>query len=271
MVTTTPALHNVLPMLRCPVCTAAFTWADRALRCEAGHAFDVAKQGYVNLLGRAAPANADTAGMLSARARVLGSGLFDGVLDGLIRAAATPPDGAVVEVGAGTGFYLQGVLAASPGAMGVALDVSPAAARRSASAGLVSIVADTWQPLPLADGCADVVLCVFAPRNPAEFNRILSSDGRVLVVAPKQGHLTDLRARHGLLDVEPDKADRLRSSFAEAGLRETASERVAYEQEAAAELVADLIAMGPNAFHAHAIDADAALVQIDVEVSVFSR
>jgi 23S rRNA (guanine745-N1)-methyltransferase len=38
--------------------------------CPAGHAFDVAKQGYLNLSGAAEPANADTPAMLDARARV---------------------------------------------------------------------------------------------------------------------------------------------------------------------------------------------------------
>ena len=34
----------------CPVCMRALMRSERSLRCEAGHCFDLARQGYVNLL-----------------------------------------------------------------------------------------------------------------------------------------------------------------------------------------------------------------------------
>ena len=37
-------------MLRCPVCNEQLNRVDRTLRCEKGHSFDIAKEGYVNLL-----------------------------------------------------------------------------------------------------------------------------------------------------------------------------------------------------------------------------
>ena len=46
---------------------------------------------------------------------------------------------------------------------------------------------DVFRPFPLADGVADVVLDVFAPRNPAEFHRVLRPTGRLIVVRPPGG------------------------------------------------------------------------------------
>lgn len=241
--------------------------AGAALRCEVGHSFDVARQGYVNLLGHAAPRNADTPAMLAARDRFLARGFFDPLRDALTEAVADAR--VIVEVGAGTGFYLSGVLAEHPDARGVALDVSAAAARACARAGLPAIVADTWQALPLAASAFDVVLCVFAPRNPAEFARLLAPGGRVLVAAPLPGHLASLRAGLGLLEVPDDKAERLRDSFAAAGLHLTRTRRVRAQEMASAEALADLVAMGPNAFHSPAAPTQSGLVELDVAISEF--
>ena len=114
-----------LDWTRCPVCGEPLSAVDGALRCPARHSFDVARQGYVNLLGRAAPANADTAAMLDARARFLASGHYDPIADAVAGAARGER---LAEVGAGTGFYLARVLDAHPEAEGLATDVSVAAA-----------------------------------------------------------------------------------------------------------------------------------------------
>ena len=56
-------------LLACPVCAGALDVAERPVRCRSAHSFDVARQGYVNLLGSTPPANADTAAMVAARER----------------------------------------------------------------------------------------------------------------------------------------------------------------------------------------------------------
>ncbi len=232
--------------LTCPTCDAALEPEERRLACPAGHGFDLAKQGYVNLLGHAAPANADTPAMLDARARFLAAGHYAAITEATTAALAGCRR--IVEVGAGTGHYLAAALEALPEARGLATDVSPAAARRAARchprAG--AIVADTWAHLPLRDGTADAVLCVFAPRNMEEFRRVLSPGGRLVVVVPQTGHLAELRARHGLLDVASDKAAGLTRR---PGWTLTAETSVVSRLDLSSGAVADLIAMGPNAFH----------------------
>ena len=232
--------------LRCPVCAADLHETGGCLVCPSRHAFDVARQGYVNLTRRPVPNNADTAPMLDARARFLAAGHYEALADAV--AAAAGPAERIVEVGAGTGYYLARALEANPGARGLATDVSPAAAKRAARAHprAGSIVADTWAGLPLRDGVADVVLCVFAPRNPAEFERVLSPGGTLVVAVPGADHLAELRERYDLLGVDRDKAEAVAASFP--GWRHRRTE-VRAQLELSADEVADLIAMGPNAFH----------------------
>lgn len=260
-------LDDVLGLLRCPHCRQGLTRRESTLCCPAGHSFDIARQGYVNLVGHAPPRNADTAAMVGARERFLATGHYQPIAD----AAAAELEGVrtIVEVGAGPGYYLRAALAALPATVGLATDVSPAAMKRAASSGLAAVVADTWAGLPLADHCLDAVLCVFAPRNPTEFARVLRTDGRVVVVIPSAAHLQQARDRLGLLGVEPDKAGHLAAGFAAAGFRLASQSPLAYQIRCSPQQLTDLVEMGPNAFHAHAPAVEKLQLDVAVQVSVF--
>ena len=257
-----------LDWLRCPHCAAPLSRGDHRLTCASGHSFDVARQGHVNLLGRAAPANADTPAMLDARARFLAAGRYAALAD----AVASALSGAlrIVEVGAGTGYYLGRALDSLPGAEGLATDVSPAAARRAARAHprAASIVADTWAGLPLLDDAVDAILCVFAPRNPAEFARVLAPGGRLVVAVPTPAHLAELRSGYGLLDVAGDKTEAVASL---PGWSLERVETVTGEMALSADEVADVIAMGPNAFHGVPAQTSPATTTLAVTVLTLSR
>jgi len=257
-------------LLSCPHCRGTLEIGPRVAQCPEGHSFDVARQGYLNLLGGAQPKNADSAAMLEARSRVLGS-LYVDVVALVARAVADVGARVVVDAGAGTGQYLAAALDALPGAIGIATDVSVAAARRAASAHprIASIAADTWRELPIRDGVVDLVTCIFAPRNPEDFSRILTTGGHLVLVTPEPGHLRSLRASYGLLDLDPDKDARLEQSLG--GLFElTASDRLTEPVDATATEVADVIAMGPNAFHGSPVTTPERL-EIDVRCRTYRR
>jgi 23S rRNA (guanine745-N1)-methyltransferase len=208
-------LTDVLAHLRCPVCGGALAGGGQAVHCPGGHSFDLARHGYLNLTAGRATHPGDSSAMVAARAELLETGAFDFVSEALA-AAAPGTSGLVVDAGAGTGHHLAAVLTALPGAVGLALDVSKPAVRRAARAHprLGAVLADNWRRLPVADRSATVLLNVFAPRNGAEFARILRSDGTLLVVTPTAGHLVELVRRLGLLRVDPDKTGRVAAGLA---------------------------------------------------------
>ncbi|MEU8422444.1 putative RNA methyltransferase [Micromonospora sp. NPDC048835] len=266
---------RVLDRLRCPVCGERLAeetvGTARALRCPRRHSFDIARQGYVNLLAGRAPHVGDTAEMVAARADFLAAGHYD-VISAALATAATDalgrlgaPDAPppiepsvpdfeayplVVDAGAGTGRYLGAVLAALPDAVGLALDVSKPALRRAARAHprAAAALADTWQRLPLADASTAVLLNVFAPRNGAEFHRVLHPAGTLLVVTPDTGHLAELVSALDLLRVDPDKADRVTGSLGGHFTLVSSSAHRAELTLGRAE-VASVVGMGPNAWH----------------------
>jgi 23S rRNA (guanine745-N1)-methyltransferase len=244
-------LADVVDLLSCPVCGDALGEAGGALRCAAGHSFDIARQGYVNLV----PGRADTPEMVEARDAFLRAGHFRPLSTALAQEARVE-DGIVVDVGAGTGHHLAAVLDALPGTRGIALDASPAALRRAARAHerATAVGADAWKPLPLRDGIARVVLSVFAPRNATEIARVLaapapgSPGGVLLAVTPTTRHLHELVGPLGLLSVPDDKEDRLDAQLA-SHLTLARRRTIEHAMFLTRDECAQLVRMGPSAWH----------------------
>jgi 23S rRNA (guanine745-N1)-methyltransferase len=251
-------LSDVVHHLVCPVCGAGLRQGDGALRCAAGHAFDVARQGYVNLLpGDARPGTADTAEMTRSRAAFLGAGHFASLArllgemaHGVVLDTARPEGACVLDAGAGTGYYLAAALDRLPAATGIALDLSKYALRRAARAHprMGAVAWDLWRPLPIRDRSMTTILNVFAPRNGAEFRRVLTADGALCVVTPTARHLRTLVGPLGLLSVDERKTERVGGSLG--GFFTLASQET-HETELLlchAEVEA-LVGMGPSAWH----------------------
>jgi 23S rRNA (guanine745-N1)-methyltransferase len=247
-------LDDVLPLLRCPHCGAELASASGAVRCGAGHSFDVARQGYLNLLpGDARTGTADTAAMVEARERFLAAGHYAPIAAALATACeqAVAGEGCVVDVGAGTGHYLATALdRLAGGRVGLALDISKHALRRAARAhpGIGAVGCDAWQPLPVRDGVATLALSVFAPRDPDELARILAPSGALVVVTPTRRHLAELVPAVGMLTVQERKRERLEGKLGGAFASEAETE-VETELLLSHDDLAALVAMGPSARH----------------------
>ncbi|HEX4701814.1 MAG TPA: rRNA (guanine-N1)-methyltransferase [Pseudonocardiaceae bacterium] len=238
----------VVDALVCPVCRQRLRRSGSSLRCLAGHTFDIARQGYVNLLaGNARTGTADTAAMVADRAAFLSGGHYAPLAELVAEWAAGWAPGLVVDAGAGVGYYLGAVLDRRPDSVGLALDLSPLALRRAARAHdrIGAAVWDVWQPWPVRDHAAAVLVNVFAPRNGAEFHRVLRPDGTLVVVTPTAAHLAELGA--GMLNVDPRKDERLAATLA--GFEPVARQRLEYPLALSAEDVRRVVGMGPAAFH----------------------
>ncbi|MFK0006307.1 methyltransferase domain-containing protein [Paenarthrobacter sp. NPDC090520] len=249
-------LSDAIAALRCPVCQGTCHLGEgphRAILCSAGHVFDAAKQGYFNLLtGKGTVFEADSADMVAARQRFLDGGHYAelaGTIASLAAEAMQGPDPAVLDAGTGTGHYLHAVLHKTP-ATAVGLDISKFALRRAARLNpqAANLVWDIWRPLPLADHSVDVVLVVFAPRNPPEFARVLRPGGTLLVVTPRPGHLAEAAERTGMLSIQEGKEAKLAETLSEHFLPgRTISLDIPLALDPAQ--LADLAFMGPAGHH----------------------
>ena len=249
---------SVVAGLQCPICHAGLTEVEagsgHALRCAKGHSFDIAKQGYANL-GYPPPAySGDTAEMVACRAEFQAAGHYRFIANAVAGAAKRLLSGTstelVVEAGAGTGYYLGIVLDALAGCTGLALDVSKAALRRAAKAHprAAAALCDVWRELPVADAAAGLVLSIFAPRNGAEFRRILAPEGALVVVAPTSAHLREVVGPLGLLSVGANKDEAVATSLGDGFVR---VDEQRYDQllQLTHKEVEALVRMGPSAWH----------------------
>lgn len=232
--------------------------------CSRGHTMNIARQGYVSLLGRDAGTHtADSAGMMAARERFLAAGHYQPLVEALVGEAVSAgrapapggipgqgarPEGAVVEFGSGTGHYLAAVLDAMPERVGIGVDNSKFAARRTAKSHerTSAIVADIWDGVPIRDDAAGLMLNVFSPRNGEEMARILAPGGRLVAVTPQAGHLGELIEAFGMISVDPDKEERLERSLGSlaAGLE---TRGLGWQMSLAPSEIRDLVEMGPSA------------------------
>jgi len=195
----------------CSVCHLSLKRLERQFVCANGHTFDLAREGYVNLLlahHRKTAEPGDSKEMIKSRRAFLERGHYDtlsGELNKAILATFCDPteeDGIqILDVGCGEGFYLwklysniksQGLFDAF-GLWG--LDISKSAIRYAARRDKFSkfAVGSTYR-LPILPRSLDAILCIFAPGSNEEFRRILKPFGRLMTLSPGPRHLAALKA-----------------------------------------------------------------------------
>lgn len=190
--------------LACPLDGAPLQRRGGSLRCPDGHCFDLAAQGYVNLLpvqNKRSRDPGDSKDMVAARRRFLEAGHYRPIADAVARAllADAAPDRtlACLDAGCGEGYYLRQLAAATGDAQPLALlglDISKwavqAAAKRDARA---TWVVGSNAGLPVPPATLDRVLCMFGFPAYAEFARVLRPGGELLQVDAGPDHLRELR------------------------------------------------------------------------------
>ena len=256
-------LSHIVDILADPNDGTALSGADDFSRLvsESGHSFDVAKQGYVTLAaGAGLKHKGDDMDMVNARETYLAMGHFAPFVETVTGAVQDALDSAslaeskpasLLEVGAGTGYYLAHTLDSIAEARGVGLDISPHAAKHLAKCHprVGAVVADAWERLPIRDESVDAISVVFAPRNPAEFQRVLAPGGQVIVLTPGAGHLDELREPLGILGVEEGKVERMYEQ-AEGFLEQVADPvDISFPIELDKASVAAQVGMSPSARH----------------------
>lgn len=242
----------------CPHCRQPLSVQSGSLRCLQRHSFDIAREGYVNLLlGKRPKFPGDSKAMLLARRRFLRAGHYQELLNTMAAITADLPAVAtVLDAGCGEGHYLANLAAGwGDGVTLVGIDLAKDASKLAAKAAptLHVAVADVNRLLPVADGCVDLLLNVFAPRSSAEFARVVGANGRLLTVIPASDHLASLRQQFGLLSIAADKTTVIEAQMAPS-FALTAIHECRFSLPLPNTAVQDLIAMTPSARHLNAAD-----------------
>ena len=266
------ALLAVQSALRCPHCAASIKIDPGVAKCDVGHSFDIARQGYVNFLtNHTFIKNADSAAMVEARRKMQARPYFQNlaqqlaqVCEGLCRDISLP---VIIEPGGGTGFYARAATQVASSSVAVSFDISVHAAKVCArqSNRIAAVVADVWQPWPIGEKCADIVLSVFSPRNFAETERVLKSGATLIVVAPEDHHLIELRSQFNALNIQHDKSETISALL---GNFTKMEQFVHHSKELLdGQAMYETLLSGPNGHHLQAKDMEAILQSKPLDVT----
>ena len=181
----------------CPICSLPLAKEARSFRCGRGHSFDIARQGYVNLLPvqhKHSLNPGDTREQVLSRRAFLESGAYSPIVEAVKDAALRHSgEGPVLDVGCGEGYYAVQV-AEALGAELTGLDISKEAVRCAAAKYKgPNWVCGTAAHLPVADGSVGVLMSMFALTIPGEFARVLKDNGIYIQVLAAQDHLMGLK------------------------------------------------------------------------------
>jgi len=179
----------------CPVCGQPLVREDRCYVCAGRHSFDIARQGYVNLLAvqqKHSLHPGDTREQVLSRREFLEGGFYAPICDGLCHLAAEE-QGPILDVGCGEGYYSTR-LAAYLGAELTGLDISKEAVRCAAAKYKdARWLCASAAHLPVQTGSVGLVTSLFALTVPEEFHRVLRPGGAFIQVLAAEDHLLGLK------------------------------------------------------------------------------
>ena len=230
--------------LICPICRLPLFQEGRSLRCGCNHSFDVARQGYVNLLPvqqKRSLHPGDTREQVLSRRAFLETGAYTPIVEA-VKSAAEGHSGPILDVGCGEGYYAVRV-AEFLGAELTGLDISKESVRCAAA----KYKGHRWlcgtaAHLPIADESVGVLMSMFALTMPQEFRRVLKADGIFVQVLAAQDHLLGLKSI-----IYPEILRKEKDSVPELpGFSLVSSTPVRFEFTAQGEQIGNLLSMTPH-------------------------
>ena len=234
--------------LICPICGAQLNQSGRAYICPGNHSFDIARQGYVNLLTvqqKHSLNPGDTREQVLARRSFLETGCYAPIADALIeKAKELDISGPILDVGCGEGYY-SARLAEAIGAELTGFDISKEAVRCAAAKYKdARWLCATAAHIPVEDGSAELVTSLFALTIPAEFSRVLREGGWYFQVLAAQDHLLGLKSI-----IYPELKFREKDSVPELpGFTLVSSTPIRFTFTVEGEQVQNLFSMTPHVF-----------------------
>lgn len=265
--------------LACPLDGLPLHCHGSAWRCASGHCFDIASQGYTNLLPvqhKRSRDPGDSKEMVAARRRFLTAGFYQPIAAAVSRAVlADLPAGATgscLDAGCGEGYYLRQLAAAVPDEQTLALvglDISKWAVLSAAKQDRrPTWVVGSNAKLPVLPGTLDRVLCLFGFPVYPEFARALKPAGRLVQVDAGPDHLRELREII-YPSLKPERPTDLQTP---AGFSRLPTETLRFSIElTGAEQIADLLTMTPHLYRASAEGRAAAAALTALSLSVDGR
>lgn len=273
----------------CSICGSPMLVDAKTWRCDGSlndkhtqHAFDVARQGYVNLLPvqhKKSKQPGDSQDAIMARQAFLQAGFYQP----LQKAIKTMLDKHVIEhsiwldVGCGDGYYTQNIADVQHIKQVLAIDISKAAIMALAKLskqqqrlwratsvndeiGKIMPLVATASKLPLKNSSIHGVSSIFSPILPDEFQRVIKEGGYLLIAKPAVGHLSSMRQQL-FDDVREHDSDKFLQQLANAGFDLLDTTKISAEMALNTQQLQNLLTMTPYSYQAKKVKRDGLIEQ----------
>lgn len=188
----------IIMLFICPVCKEKLHKCEKSYKCENNHCFDIAKQGYINLLtGSKGGNHGDNKLMTLARRDFLNKGYYEEFLNGIVNTVKefSNENDIVLDCGCGEGYYTSEIANRIQNIKVYGFDISKDeisyAAKRNKN--IEYAVASSFS-IPVEDKSVDILLEIFSPHSEKEFSRILKPNGYMIMAIPLENHLYSLKS-----------------------------------------------------------------------------
>ncbi len=185
-----------MEILLCPVCKSELKQQSHSFACEKGHCFDIAKEGYVNLItgSKSGDTTGDNKDMARSRKAFLDKGYFGCLSDALCSIIQGLHPESVLDICCGEGYYAQAVSEACHVPLcgfDLSKEMVRLAAKRKCKA---EFFVANMASIPIADSSIDCAIHLFAPFCEKEFLRVIKQGGSLISVCPGAKHLWEMKA-----------------------------------------------------------------------------
>ncbi len=239
----------------CPKCRNALIKTGNSLKCEKGHCFDLASEGYVNLvMGKIS--GGDSPEMCRARHEFLSAGYYEQFAKGISSIIKEFSALKICDAGCGEGYYSRVIRSENESSEIVGFDLAKTSIKLASKAekgnqNPINYAVCGIFDMPLADLSYDALISVFAPVSDKEAHRILKNSGIMIVCHPGKDHLSGLKALVYDTPYNNEESDTVYEGF-----EKIRDERVKYEVTVAKEHISSLFLMTPYYWKTSKADAE---------------
>lgn len=189
----------IMSILTCPVCKDELLFENKTAKCKNNHSFDIAKEGYVNLLSshKSGDSTGDNKEMALSRRSFLEKGFYSTLADavgGCIEKYTSDGD-TILDICCGEGYYTDFLAKKYSNRSYYGFDLSKNMVRLAAKrhTGALFFVANIAS-IPVKSNSVSLAFHLFAPFHSGEFARILCNDGVIVTAIPGREHLFGLKS-----------------------------------------------------------------------------
>lgn len=242
-------INKQIHLFSCPICKQQMEMNEEGkMSCQTNHSFDVAKQGYINLLHRPVHSMYGKE-LFASRHAVIESGLYD-VMQQAIAKEITAPTPIILDTGCGEGSHLHRICQQLEKPTGVGIDI----AKEGIMAAGKYYTNELWCVGDLANSpynaqTFDAILNILSPANYEEFKRLLKPGGKILKIVPQENYLKELRMQAFADSAKESYTNEQTVTRFKESFVNTVVKRITYTVPIQGALVQNLLEMTPMGWH----------------------